>query len=271
MKTFALLIIAIAATNAQKRSIKDLNLQDNRKPLDLSTSVQGQVDEKINSNKIDITAETVTPIFRDMLDEHKETGNMIEKNVFYKIDKQINNNTLVQYRVYKNPKGRVIYKVIIHSTNDNAANPKKRKHIQRMRFKCKNMRFIKTFMCIPAHCKLRNYEPEPTPAMKCEDSYNRSQALVTEAFEVMKDVKKLKAMIDCINKKVQVMALNKKSVCYYAGFRPNNIVSLEELSLKLKRQGWKKQKDGTFKRVVSVDQRSADVRVNQMNDVISNL
>lgn len=47
----------------------------------------------------------------------------------------------------------------------------------------------------------------------------------------------------------------KETVCYYTGFQPNNIVSMEELETKLRDEGYKKDDNGQWVRKGEVIER----------------
>jgi len=79
---------------------------------------------------------------------------------------------------------------------------------------------------LPRNCDLTKYEPEVTPAKKCEYHYTRSQEIIETAFRALKTADELEMMIQCVRDKMKIVEPNKDAVCFYTGFRPNNIVSI---------------------------------------------
>lgn len=122
---------------------------------------------------------------------------------------------------------------------------------------------------MPKSCDLTKFEPEPTPSKICEDHYKKSKEVLETVFHTVKDINQVEAMIECVRTKMKIVEPNKEAICFYTGFRPNNIVSEEELEKQLRDDGFVKGEDGKWTKDMGIEEvRKAELNVNSFVDAI---
>lgn len=251
-------------------SMKQENeLIDNRTRTNLGEQFEIPQDFKISNNHIDISAVAVTPIFQELFSQFQTNGGTsVFKNVLYETSAQMNNQMLVTYEVNKLNQ----FRVTLRTTNDNAAEEKDRVHTQDVFFNCKVLNVVKEFLCVPSNCDLTKFEPVPTPATECEDHYQQSQDFINFVFETSKDVSPTQDFIECVREKVEIIEPNPLTMCFYVGFRPENIVPLEVYETKLSERGFVKNAEGVWERRLEEWKESvkAEVDVANYNAIILN-
>lgn len=77
------------------------------------------------------------------------------------------------------------------------------------------------------------------------------------------------ALIHCVRDKMKLVEVNKNAVCFYSGFRPQNLVSLEQLEGQLRSDGWVKSQDGSWAKDEGVvEEVRVKVEVNNMQEIL---
>ena len=132
---------------------------------------------------------------------------------------------------------------------------------------------------MPIECDLKPFTPVPTPAVLCATNYSFSQSLVQVLFDSKmtqkqepKDEDIYELVLQCIRDKKESVKLTGNEVCYYAGFEPNNIVSLEEMTANMKKENWNSTTEGDteFKRVTQTDKQDYNVTVDTEKGTVQN-
>lgn len=217
-------------------------------------------DKKSNTNKIDLSSQTVTPIFESLNTEYLLTAPAPKyRNFLYTTTAEVNNEMLITYRIDRNHK----FVIIIRTTNHNSTNPDEEIHRQRLVFNCKTLDVVDEFLCMPKKCDLSNFEPIKTPAVECEDHYKESQVLIEYTMDSVKNVSQTEDFIECVREHFEVVVPNPKSMCYFVGFRPDNIVPLEDLEQKLLDEGYEKIGDEYVKKSL-LETNIAQVKVDEL-------
>ncbi len=142
---------------------------------------------------------------------------------------------MVTYEILNNTL-EPVYKVELVFENDYAEKPEDRHVIRELLYNC--MSYDHThgdeipgdFICIPIKCSLDPYEPDE-PTEICVDSYTESHNNNRFFYDVMYDVgeNNYTAWVECVRSKISTAKPTKKTVCWYAGFKPENFTSLEKL------------------------------------------
>ena len=132
---------------------------------------------------------------------------------------------LVTYTVTKPEEieGKYGYSVQIKTTNDFAVDEADKFHIQELTYKCSILDPLDIFFCLPGGCEIRDFEPEKKPDVECEDHYVESFDVIETVYEVTKNADNVKAFLECVESKTEVIELSSSKMCYYIGFKKANI------------------------------------------------
>lgn len=265
MNTFKFLIITLATISINTQAVTDEGQEiiDNRKRTDYTRLVQG--DMIIENNHIDLSAPAVTAVFQSLNEEYlKVKPAPVSRNYVYMTSAEMNNQMLVTYKITSERR----FVVILKTSNDNAEKKEDRVHKQRLVFKCKMLNVVKEFMCMPANCDLSNFEPIDTPGTDCDDHYNESQDLIEYTFETVKEISPTEDFIKCVKERMEIVTPNPKTMCFYVGFRPNNIVPLSTYEEKFLENGYVKVGDSYEKKSL-IQTRVAQVKIDELTDIFA--
>ena len=101
---------------------------DERRPAVDLTKGMSNIFKTKKTNKIDITAETVTPIFQRMKIRFERTHEEQQEYQYHKLNTKENHQILLTYKVMANKNGKLNYKVVVKANNDNAKKGEPRVH-----------------------------------------------------------------------------------------------------------------------------------------------
>ena len=299
MKLFLIILLAVISPSVCSivQQILKTNKVDTRADTNLGTKVDGkyilgvQVD---NLTDLDVSTQRASELFDTMYSKWKSDSypSFIKTTFFHMQDGEENMKMVETWELYvtKNLVGShdnniegvgsngtsIGFKVILKTEDKN--NTENNEHHQTIDFKCKHYEILNSSICMPIECNLEPFTPVPTPAIRCATNYSQSQELVQVVFDSRatqkqepadKDIYNL--VLECIRAKTEKTKLVGNEVCYYAGFEPNNIVSLEEMTKTMKQDNWVASNDGgtEFERVTETDRKSLDVDVNTVKAAIT--
>jgi len=150
----ALLMSTMMAQNSQ--------LIDLRPTKDILSTVTAS--EGSTSSKLDLTAEAVTPLFKNLRNAAVQKNQTVEKSVIHKLAGETINNTLyVTYRVVYTSDTELDYKIVLKAPNTYAQDKEERVFTQTVGYKCNDIELQdanKIFLCIPQQCELQDYKVE---------------------------------------------------------------------------------------------------------------
>lgn len=266
----------LSVSPPNRRPLPDLTMVDRRTPVDLTNGID--IHEHNDTNEVDISSTRASEIFTTLITQMQETNqSTMSKYVLNHIeDSDENGNLLEHWYIGMSGDGTRLYSVTLKTTNLNdVENPV---HSELIKFKCKYFLYADQTICIPEKCSLDSFVPVVTPSMKCAHNYRKSQNLITTIYESSHTTDKkdmgdglYELTLECMKTKVETMIPNGSDVCYYEGFEPENITSLEQLEETLFDEGWKRLSDGTYKKKVIVEEKTAEVVVNEEQNKIDDL
>ena len=90
------------------------------------------------------------------------------------------------------------------------------------------------------------------------------------AFEAIKNSDDVSAMVRCIRERMKVATPNKEAICFYTGFRPNNIINKQQMEQSLIDDGYTLRYDGNWEKKESVlDDVQVSVFTNEYQELIA--
>lgn len=119
---------------------------------------------------------------------------------------------------------------------------------------------------MPDRCTLDNYDIE-NPKKICEDNYHLSQDAM-KMIELERNITNNDrlALVECINRTIEHATVEMEEVCYFAGFRPENLnlVPKDKVEQELRDMGYAYDEEiKKWKRVTVTDEASAEYRKEQ--------
>lgn len=130
------------------------------------------------------------------------------------------------YKVVYTSLEKIDYKVVLVAPNSLAVNEAERTFSQTVGYKCKNIEIDDghfEFICVPQKCSLEEYEVV-NPKKICEENYHMSQdtiRLIDLETNVTNDERL--ALIECITNSIEQKTVEMEEICYFAGFKPENL------------------------------------------------
>lgn len=251
-------------------------IRDLRPTVDLLADAQ--VNQKIISDSIDLSSEQIAKTFEPLYKSLKTSQiNQVSKTELYVLPdetKTINNHIHVTYRVDSAPVNEDFrYTVLIQAPNTLAEKEEKRLFQQTLEYKCRYFTLEddhQIFICVPKNCELQEYVID-TPQKKCEQNYHYSQdsmQLIYLEPNVTENEKR--AIIECITKGVEPATITMDEVCYYVGFKPENLdlVGKDKVEQQLAEKGyvWNEQ-NKRYEREVLVKTETAEYQAEEGVDV----
>ena len=112
---------------------------------------------------------------------------------------------------------------------------------------------------MPENCDLTHFQPKPTPATLCEDSYHQSQDIIKFTFSSVKEVSSTEDFIECVKTNMNKVVPSPTMMCFYVGFEPKNLVSLKEYEEEILSEGYRKNADGEYIKKTGTEVSRAEV------------
>ena len=235
-----------------------IDKRDVNKPLIEYENVKTTV---TTSNEIDLTPAAASRMFREMHSMNELEGErdmrmryILHENVGTEV---AHNRFLEEWSMRNNNDG--FYTVQIRMRMLDLGNIQDEDGIQEeiLKFTCKHYPDQDVYVCIPDKCNFVGVVPPATPVQICVNNYRQSQMLLDtvktststqEPTIVGEQTQEL--IVRCMEQYIETITVQGEHVCYYEGFKPENMVSYEELKEKIMASGeWQEtDKVGSFQR-----------------------
>lgn len=237
-------------------------LVDKRQLVNLVADLDSNYEER-GSSKVDVSTTKASDKFQALMHIIEETQRpSADAFDLHTIPDKLNGQILIHWKIRVNNNGEYTYKVILRTTDvNNKENPV---HKDVYKYHCKHYAYVDQFLCVSAKCEVTPFSPTPPPAIRCAMNYRFSQQVITTVYESTHESTTSNPnedvyvqILQCMKEKVERLPPRGEEICFYIGFEPENIVSIEEMHSKLIEDGWKKTQDNTYERRTVVEERKA--------------
>ena len=236
--------------------------RDVNKPLIEYENVKTTV---TSSKEIDLTPAAASAMFREMHSTDVLEGER-DMRMRYILHENVgtdvaHNRFLEEWSMRNNNNG--FYKVQVRMRMLDLGNLELEDGIQEqiLAFTCKHYPEQDVYVCIPDKCDFKGLIPPATPVQICVNNYRQSQMLLdtvktststqepTIVGEQTQDL-----IVRCMEEYIETITVQGEHVCYYEGFKPENMVSYDDLKKKIMASGeWQEtDKVGSFQRTTVI-------------------
>ena len=252
-------------------------------PVDLSNDID--VNEVNESAEVDVSAKRAAEVFGKLHEIMAKGQGELSHYSHYVLnvnnDTDSMNNTLLEHwRIGHDDLGARTYSLIITTTDH--MNEEEPIHEQIVKFQCKYEEVVEQMVCIPEKCDLEPLETEPSPGVICAFNYRQSQTYLSSVYESTHSITDddlgdgvYESTLECLKKKIENITVFGVYQCYYKGFEPNDVVTLEEMNEKLIDEGWKRIEDpkmpwgSKYSRESVVEEKTASAKVDENNQTLT--
>jgi hypothetical protein len=240
-------------------------LMDNRdvnKSLMTRNDIEPVVTE---SNRIDLSPSAASNMFRQLHSMNVVEGerNMRMKYILHQNigNDQGSNRFLEEWSMVNNNDG--FYSVVVRMRMLDLNNLSDDDGITEsmLSFTCKHYSEQDVYVCLPDKCDFHGVVPPATPVQICVNNYRQSQILLdtvktatsTQEPKTLGDDTQLLIVL-CMEKYIETITVQGENICYYEGFKPENMVTYEQLKENITKSGeWvETEKAGSFQRTTIV-------------------
>lgn len=197
-----------------------------------------------NSNNIDMSAGAASNMFKIMkkMDETEGPRNMRMKYILHTdVERDAGSNRFLEewtMEVKENEFYTLTARLRMLDVNNlNLENGYQETLIV---FDCKVYYNQDIYLCIPDKCTFDGLVAPTTPVQRCVNNYRQSQMVLTTITEstntqkpelVGQETQRL--IVECIQRQIETLVVHGDTICYYEGFKPENIVTYDQMRAKI--------------------------------------
>ena len=272
MKTFTLVgLILLALPPMVWSSIvsvkEDPNVREGKTLFDLrdvDKSLREREDVETHystSNIIDLSAKNASVKFKEILLAMNIDG---ERNLNMRYDLHTNldrdegsNRFLVEWSLENNNDGTYTLRVRLRVLDLNNTQLENGVQESVLNYTCKYFEIVNEHVCVPEKCNFDEIKPPTDPVKKCVNNYRESQMVLsvvnestsTQQPKVLGEQTQ-QLIVYCMQKQIETLVIHGETVCYFEGFKPENMVTYEEMRNSIMANGdWvETETAGTFQR-----------------------
>ena len=261
----ALLTVGVFASSElvtpdeSKLTIAPKSFRDLRTITNLADATGGN-HESVEGNTIDISTKRASEMYANVMEGWNAAGNptSFSKFILHEIEDAENNQLVEEWKIEYDDQQKKVFKCVIRTLDIN--NKESPVHNQEIRYSCAYYGLAEKTFCVPDNCNLKDFIPKETPAHKCANNYSYSQDVVRTVMEFSDtqtqtpvDEHVYRVIMECIEEKVEKLDIVGENICYFIGFQPENMVSLETLTQQLADQKFYWLEGNTFEKRTVVE------------------
>jgi hypothetical protein len=286
MKTLCITLITILLANQTFTAIvsADPNVNQDESYLfdlrNMDTKLREHSDDMITtvystSNNIDVSAKKAVEIFKELsLIEQVERVeyNMRMKYILHtNVERDAGSNRLLEeWAMESGPQGVKNLVVRLRMLDLNQTQIEEQVHETMVRYHCKHWADVDEYFCLPDLCDFSVVKPPKDPVKVCVNNYRQSQMtlnVVNEATNtqepriVGEEIQLL--IVHCIQTQIETVKIYGENVCYYEGFKPENMLTYEEMKASIiANKDWVETEEaGTFQRTTVIKEWQIDTQI----------
>lgn len=235
------------------------------------------------SNNIDLSANKATMMFKELRQiEHVEGAelNMRVKYILHtNVEREIGSNRLLEeWAMEHNSDGVDNLWVRLRVLDLNQTQLEDQVTEQMVGYHCKHWEDVDTYFCLPNRCDFDVVKPPKDPVKVCVNNYRQSQMTLNVVNEATNTQEPISAgeeiqnlIVHCIQTQIETLTIYGENVCYYEGFKPENLVSYEEMRQNiLANEDWvETDSSGTFQRTTIVKEWVIDSTIDTSKPAIT--
>jgi len=266
-----LMTLAHSFNGSITRVENDPNVLDGSHLLDLRDvdrslmTRDDMVADVTESNRIDLTPSAASRMFRTLhsMDVVDGERNMRMKYILHQNigSDQGSNRFLEEWSMVNNNDG--FYSVVVRMRMLDLNNLSDDDGITEsmLTFTCKHYSEQDVYVCLPDKCDFHGVVPPATPVQICVNNYRQSQILL-DTVKTATSTQEPQALGDdtqnlivlCMEKYIETITVQGENICYYEGFKPENMVTYDQLKANILASGeWVETENaGSFQRTTVI-------------------
>ena len=228
----------------------------------------------VDTNDIDLSAKKARNVFKELrnIDQVDGARNMRMKYILHTdANRDVGSNRFLEEWSME-PKENNMFSVVARlrmlDLNDTTNSQGFQETI--VKFDCKHHLAQKLHICIPEKCSFEGLVKPTDPVQKCVANYRESQMVLsvvnestdTQVPKTVGDEVQL-LMIKCMQKQIETLTVRGDTICYYEGFKPENMVTYKEMKESiLANNDWvETDTAGTFSRTTVIKEWEIDTLI----------
>lgn len=236
--------------------------------------------------EINLSSGKASTLYKQMYEEMKQTGlGAVKRYIVHSLENpdnapgyttaDMNNKLVEEWDLSTDGEGNPILSARIHTKNVN--NPTNPISTEEMKFGCRFYAKAEDYFCTPYECEFKPNVLTSTPAKKCVKHFEKSSTMMKTVFLAAEKEKEptgsdtYRWIVECFSQKVENLTFKGSEVCFYEGFEPENLVSLEDLEKTLNEDGFYYDSDNTFTRKTITEHHRVEVDVDSKNQQITDV